>query len=111
MNRFYTTFLLQAMSKYASVLFGESEFLGSYAVYKEPLYIAYAQLKLQNSVLLLKSSDLRSEREKGRRLLAAEESHPLLGSRLLTDQDKQACIEGWKRVELETVQRIVSEWW
>lgn len=94
MNSFYTTFLLQAMSKYASVLFGESEFLGSYAVYKEPLYIAYAQLKLQNSVLLLKSSDLRSEREKGRRLLAAEESHPLLGSRLLTDHDKQACIEG-----------------
>lgn len=29
MNRFYTTFLLQAMSKYASVFFGESEFLGS----------------------------------------------------------------------------------
>lgn len=29
MNSFYTTFLLQAMSKYASVLFGESEFLGS----------------------------------------------------------------------------------
>lgn len=65
-------------------------------MHKEPLYIRYAQLKLQNSMLLLRSSDLRSEREKGGRPLAAEESHPLLASRLLPDLDKQACIEARK---------------
>lgn len=79
-------------------------------MHKKLLYMRYAQLKLQNSMLLLRNSDLRSERMKEGRLLAAEGSHLLLASRLLPDQDRQACIEGWKRVELERVQRIVSEW-